>query len=112
MPKERIEFATERKQFEEAFRLVYKEYLHKGYCSPHPSQMRVLFYNALPETVTFCLWRDQTLIATVTLIPDSPAGLPMEEVYPDELKKLRKEGRKICEISSLALNSEAKNVKN
>ena len=105
-PKERVEFASERKHFEAAFRLTYKEYFQKGYCSPHASQMRVLFHNALPETVTFCLWRDQTLIATASLISDSVAGIPMEEVYPNEIKKLRAEGRKLCEVSSLALNSE------
>lgn len=104
--KERVEFATRREHFEQAFRLVYQEYLRKGYCLPNPWGMKSTLYNALPETVTFCLWRGTTLIATNSLIPDSPIGLPMESVYPDEVRQLRKQGRKLSEVSLLALNSE------
>ena len=68
--------------------------------------MRASFYNALPETATFCLWRADTLLATASLILDSPMGLPMEEVYPEEIQNLRKQGRKLCEVSLLALNSD------
>ena len=106
IPKQRVEFATRRKQFEQAFQLVYREYLKKGYCLANASELRISFFNALPETVTFCLWREETLIATATLIPDSPMGLPMEEVYPKEIRDLRAKGRKLCEVSLLALNSD------
>ncbi len=104
--KERVEFATQKLHFEEAFKLVYREYLKKGYCSSNPSGMRITLYNAIPETVTFCLWRENTLLATATLVADSPLGLPMEDTYPEELKELRKQGRKLSEVSLLALNSD------
>jgi len=104
--KERVEFATRKEHFEEAFRLVYEEYLRKGYCSQITSGMRATIYNALPETVTFCLWREHTLIATASLVPDSSIGLPMEKVYPEEIQVFREKGRKLCEISLLALNSD------
>ena len=104
--KERVEFATKKEHFEKAFRLVYQEYRRKGYCPPNPFQIRVSIYNALPGTVTFCLWRHETLVGTASLVLDSPVGLPMEEVYPTEIGALRKEGRKLCEVSLLALNSE------
>ncbi len=106
LAKERVEFATRREQFEEAFRLVYQEYFKKGYCSPNPSNMRISIYNALPDTVTFCLWRKNTLLGTASLIFDSPLGLPMECVYPEEVQALRKAGRRLCEVSLLALNSQ------
>ena len=104
--KERVEFATQKHHFEEAFKLVYREYLKKGYCVSSPSEMRITLYNALPQTVTFCLWRQDTLLATAALVTDSPAGLPMENTYPDEIKELRKQGRKLSEVSLLALNSD------
>lgn len=103
--KERVEFALRREQFEQAFRLVYREYLRKGYCSPDPSGMRTSIFNALTETATFCFWREDTLLGTASLIPDSDIGLPMEQVYPKEIEELRKKGRKLCEVSLLALNS-------
>ncbi|MBI1977135.1 MAG: hypothetical protein HYS55_00090 [Candidatus Omnitrophica bacterium] len=104
--KERVEFARERDHFEKAFRLIYEEYLAKGYCSANPYQMRFSLFNALPETVTFCLWRKQVLAGTASLISDSALGLPMDDVYKPEMDQLRKEGRKMCEVSLLALNSE------
>lgn len=102
----RVEYARERKHFQQAFRIVYQEYLSKGYCTFHPSEMRMSFYNTLPETVTFCLWRTDILLATASLIFDSQMGLPMEEVYSNEIESLRKQGRKLCEVSLLALNSD------
>lgn len=102
----RVEYARGRREFEQAFRLVYQEYLRKGYCSVHPTEMRISFYHTLPDSVTFCLWRAETLLATASLIFDSPVGLPMEEVYPDEIRNLRKQGRRLCEVSLLALNSD------
>ena len=104
-PKERVEFALRREQFEEAFRVVYQEYLRKGYCSPNPLGIRASIFNALPEVATFCFWRQDKLLATASLIPDSEMGLPLEQVYPKEIEALRKQGRKLCEVSLLALNS-------
>ena len=103
--KERVGFATRREEFEQAFQLIYKEYLRKGYCLARPSKMRISIYNALPETATFCLWRNDIMLATASLILDSPMGLPMEDVYPNEIHKLRSGGRKLSEVSLLALNS-------
>jgi len=106
LARERVEFATRREHFEEVFRTVYQEYLKKGYCPAHPSKMRVSLYSALPDTVTFCLWRKNILAATASLIFDSPLGLPMESIYPKEIQTLRNTGRKLCEVSLLALNSQ------
>lgn len=104
--KERVELAIKKAHFEEAFKLVYREYLKKGYCSPNPSGMRISLYSALPETTTFCLWRQDTILATASLIIDSPMGLPVESTYPTEIKELRQKGRKLSEVSLLALNSD------
>lgn len=106
LAKERVEFATQREHFEEAFRIVYQEYLKKGYCPAHPSKMRVSLYSTLPDTVTFCLWRKNILVGTASLIFDSPLGLPIESVYSKEIQTLRNAGRKLCEVSLLALNSQ------
>ena len=104
--KERVELATKKEHFEEAFKLVYREYLKKGYCFPNPSEMRLSIYNAHPETATFCLWRQNTLLGTASLVFDSPLGLPLESIYSSEVAELRRQGRKLCEVSLLALNSD------
>ncbi len=106
LSKERVEFATKKEHFEAAFKLVYREYLKKGYCSSNPSEMRITVYSALPDTAAFCLWRQNTLLGTASLIIDSPVGLPIESTYSNEIKTLRLQGRKLSEVSLLALNSD------
>ena len=93
-------------ELEKAFHLVYQEYLKRGYTQPHPSQMRLSIFNALPETTTFIAIWEKEVLATATLIPDSPLGLPMDEIYHQELENFRKRKKKLCEISMLASNTE------
>ncbi|MCS6861287.1 MAG: hypothetical protein NZT92_13305, partial [Abditibacteriales bacterium] len=57
---------------------------------------------SLPHNVTFLGYVDERAVATVSLILDSPLGLPMEENYAAEIKALRDAGRKIAEVSGLA----------
>jgi hypothetical protein len=42
------------------------------------------------------------VIATVTLVPDSVLGLPMDALYGAELRPLRAAGRRLAEVSALA----------
>jgi len=103
LPKQvRVRPAASRVELEEAFRLVYRNYLGRGYAVPDSAEMRLSIHHALPETVTFVgLLRDD-VIATVTLVPDSDLGLPMDAIYGRELDALRKQGRSPCEVSMLA----------
>ena len=98
--------ARTRGELEKAYRLVYQEYLKQGYVNEHPSRMRFSLHNALPEAATFLALVDDFVTATATVIPDSPLGLPMDELYHRELDELRLGNKKICEVSMLANTSE------
>lgn len=98
--------ARSRDELAQAYRLVYEEYLKQGYIHENASQMRLSLHNLLPETTTFIAKVDSTVIATATVIQDSPLGLPMDELYRDELQELRDQGRRLCEVSMLAHNSD------
>jgi len=98
--------ARSRQELEKAFHLVYQEYLKQGYVDEDPSQMRFLLHNALPETTTFVALIDGVVTATATVIADSPLGLPMDELYHQELEELRRGGKHLCEVSMLANSSE------
>ncbi|RKY95795.1 MAG: hypothetical protein DRQ06_02920 [Candidatus Hydrothermota bacterium] len=105
---ETIEYRVVRtkEELEKAFHLVYQEYLKRGYTQLLPSQQKLSIFNSLPETTTFiAIWKKEVL-ATATLIPDSPLGLPMDEIYHQELENFRKRKGKLCEISMLASNTE------
>lgn len=45
------------------------------------------------------------MVATVTLIPDSTLGLPMDKIFKDEVDTLRKNNRYVSEVSQLAIDA-------
>ncbi len=98
--------ARSRREIEKAFSLVYKEYASRGYIPKHyKSNLRISLYNAVPSTITFVAVEGKKVVATVTLIPDSPLGIPMDKIYKDEVDGLRKRGFKVAEVSQLSIDS-------
>jgi hypothetical protein len=98
--------ARSRDELEQSYSLVYQEYLKRGYVKEDPSRMRISIYNALPDTTTFVAVSNQKVVATATIIPDSPLGLPMDALYHEELNGFRKKKLKCCEIGMLASDTE------
>lgn len=98
----RIRPVSDRRELEEAYRLVYMNYLRRGYIQPCPSEMRLTVFNAFPGTMTFVGMVHDRLVSTVTLVEDTPVGLPMDEIYHEELQALRDAGRHPVEVTMLA----------
>lgn len=94
--------AADRLELGAAFRLVHDNYLRCGYISRQPHGIKVDPYSLLPGTTAFVAKVEETVVATMSLIADSPVGLPMEAVYPDEIAALRAEGCRVGEVSALA----------
>jgi hypothetical protein len=90
-------------EWEAAFRLVRENYLDSGYESPSPKLFRFTPYHALPDTTVFVAKCGEKVVATFTLVPDArPLGLPLESLYEEEVEALRREGRRLGEVTSLA----------
>ena len=98
--------ATDRDTVEQAFRLQHDQYVSQGYMDAHPSGWRLSLHNALPSTRVFVARDGRRVVATMTLIADSPLGLPMDEIYADELRSFRDQKRDLAEVSGLALRPE------
>ena len=47
---------------------------------------------------------NQALQGTVSIFPDSAAGVPCESLYPEEVAKLREQGIKFAEVGLLAVD--------
>jgi hypothetical protein len=90
---------------EEAYRLVYEEYRKRGYCKENLSRMHCNYFCALPDSRTLILENNGQVQGTLTLIPDSICGVPMENHFNSEIGALRSQGRRIAEVSLLALDS-------
>ncbi len=96
--------AETREEIHEAFRLVYSNYLNKGLIEANPLKIRITPYHALECADVFISVAADSgkVIGTMSLIGDNGLGLPMEEVYPKEVRRLRNTGVRIAEVCSLA----------
>ncbi|HET8576386.1 MAG TPA: hypothetical protein VFO18_04760 [Methylomirabilota bacterium] len=90
--------------FDQAFRLVHDRYVEQGYMQRHPSGRRLSLFHALPSSSVFVVKDGSRVAATLTLIEDATLGLPMDDLYRDELNLSRAQGRRLAEVSALALD--------
>jgi hypothetical protein len=101
-----VQTARSTDDLNEIRRLLYLEYLKRGYVEENSSGFHYTDHSLLPKTKTFLLREKSSLVGTISLISDSSNGLPMESVFPAEVKTVRSSGRRIAEASLLALSSE------
>ena len=97
-----IKVADVIEEYKQAFNLVHNEYVGCNYIaadSDHPYHYTP--YSLLPETCVFVFKSYLTVVATLTEIFDTPEyGLPMDELYREELNELRGQGRTVVELSA------------
>lgn len=94
----------EQAELEDAYRLLATNYRARGYEAPGSTPYRYTPYHALPGTATFVARHDRRVVATLTLVPDTELlGLPMECIYGAEVDRLRRKGRRLAEVTSLAV---------
>ena len=89
----RLAHSTER--VNSASMLVQRKYAGRGYL--------VNDFQKTPERITLMAFQDDKVIGTLTLGMDSPNGLQVEDLYQAEIRALRQAGRKIGELTQLAV---------
>jgi hypothetical protein len=103
----RVKIASERSEWREAYRLVATNYQARGYEAPYASKVRFTPYHALPDTVTFVAKHAGRVHMTLSLVPDNTLlGLPLESIYAEEVRQLRRERRRLAEVVSLAADKD------
>lgn len=75
--------------------LIEKMYSWRGYATDGVA--------VAPNRVTLVASDATRPVATVSVGFDSPAGLVVENVYREEVERIRTEGRKLCEFTKLAV---------
>lgn len=99
-----VKIASTVEEWEAAFRLVRKNYVDSGYESSSPKLLRFTPYHALPDTTVFVAKCEGEVVATFSLVADGkPLGLPLDALYQEEVDALRRQGRRLGEITSLAV---------
>lgn len=101
-----IRVANSASSRERAYRLACRVYRQSGFM-PHGEERCVSAYDMLPQTITLLAEDDHgEAVATVTLVFDSPFRLPCDEIYAVELDAPRREGKRLAEVTRLAIAPE------
>lgn len=101
----RIFIARRREALDRAQRLVHRMYVQRGYASEQRSEADQSPLTPGQNSITFLAEDEYGREAgTVTLAFDGPDGLPSEEIYGEELNELRARGRRLVEVTKLAIH--------
>ncbi len=92
----RIRLASNAGQRSTASYLIQKMYGWRGYSSSTPGA-------TLPG-ITLVASDAQRALATISVGFDSPSGLVVEQLYPEEIRQLRRDGALLCEFTKLAVD--------
>jgi hypothetical protein len=101
-PEIELKIASTREERQGAFELIYRSYLRAGLCTESFCGFRATSYQLLPTTDIFVAKLRDEVISTVSLVRDGHHGLPMEEIYPEEIAVRRQAGVRVAEVSCLA----------
>lgn len=85
--------------------MVHDAYVGRGWLRPQQDPWRPYPIDA-PTSTVLLLWRDEEPVGTVSVVLDSPAGMPIVRTFPDHVGKLRRSGRRLAELTALALAPE------
>ena len=98
----RLHIASTREEREAAFRLVYQAYQSTGLCQPNAEEMRFTPYQILPTTDILFARVQEEVVCTLSLVRDGALGLPMEDLYADQIEERRAAGLHLAEVTCLA----------
>ncbi len=108
----RVEIASSEKDLECAYRVLHDAYVATQLMTPHASGLRCNLYSFLPHTTVIVAKYKGEIVGTVSLIRDSVWGLPSDKDYRKENDTLRDGGRKLVEVSALAVAPSFRNAGN
>ena len=86
---------TEGRRSNAAF-LIKRRYAWRGYSVSEQT-------GNLADRITLAAFSRDQPMATITVGVDSANGLSVEALYPDEIKVLRTDGKRLCEFTKLAV---------
>lgn len=96
----KMRLATSEDRRKSASLLIEKMYSWRGYKADGLDQD--------PNKITLVAYQDDRVVGTMTLGLDSPNGLAADQLYKTEVDQLRAQGRKLCDVTKLAVDQEIK----
>lgn len=97
-----FELARSQEELESAFKLLHDAYVEQGFIEAQTSGMRLIVQHALPTTSILVAKVEGRVIGTISVMRDTPLGLPMEKAF--NISDLKLQGRRVAELSCLAIH--------
>ena len=104
-----VEIARNQTDLENAYRLLHDCYVGAKFMRPQASGLRCTLYTFLPHTTVIVAKYKGETVGTVSLIRDTIWGLPSDKEYKLENDNLRHAGKKLVEVSALAVSKDFRN---
>lgn len=96
----KVRLATSEDRRKSASLLIEKMYSWRGYDADSLDQN--------PNKITLVAYQEEKVVGTMTLGLDSPSGMVVDQLYKREADQLRAAGRKLCDITRLAVDQDIK----
>lgn len=84
---------------------VYDAYMRAGLIRPNSHLLHTVPHAIHPDTAVVIGFQGDRPVATVSAYSDGSAGVPLADVYVDEVEEMRREGRRVVEVGLLARDS-------
>lgn len=99
-----VRTTADRGDYLAAFRLLQSRYRDAGLSQTEATGLRILPFQLWETTQLIVAKANNRVVGCVSVVQDSDArGLPMEHLYPGELRDLRRRRAALGEITSLAI---------
>jgi acyl carrier protein len=96
--------ASTEDEWNDARTLVHRIYVREGYIDPESSRALIGEYIGKNTTTTFLGYMGDALVGTISVAEDASGGLPMDQIFRDEVDTLREEGKVIGEVCQFAID--------
>lgn len=98
-----VRLATTAQEHRDAYALVHTAYAYQGIELVTANPLRVTPQHLLPEANVLVAYEGEVLVGTMTVFHDSPAGLPLDKDYGQQIDLLRAQGHTLVEYGALAV---------
>lgn len=102
----KIELASSVADLKAALMLVQRNFEREGYAQKVPGALRLTPYHLLPETVVIVAKLGSQVVATISVIPRTSFGIPLDGCC--QLDSFLSDKKKTVEVSALAVDAEVR----
>lgn len=99
-----VRTAVTREEKEAANRLVFENYVADGFWRDDEQDLQANGFLAAPSRTVFVVLEGGRVQGTMSVISDSPLGLPSDGTQAAPMRKLRASGDKLAEVSAFAMD--------